>query len=245
MRIRIITGLLLIMISNSLMAQFVGDAAANTGSQAGSDTPKPAFTLKVGTALPISTYTIVPNFPVAPYTSGNMGAKPGLFVEAGFGMDIIGSDAPVGFYYYPLLMSLWQTKLDWSELGGGFSDEAIYTKPVTVLDIAQRYGIFVKPIDKLSAALYYRPGGIIPFDFEIMDSGSGFLFTGEMSVGDDAPVFMMSHTFGLSVKYDIYSISLERYSANPTYDIQYPSSGVVTTAKIPVRLFMLSFALAM
>ena len=135
-------------------------------------------------------------------------------------------------------------------LGGIFSDESAYTKPVRILDIAQRYGIAVKPVDKLTAALYYRPGLIIPFKFEITDnpgSYSTFLFTGEMSVSDDAPVLMMSHTFGLSVKYDMVSISLERYSANPTYDIQYINtlSGINTSemCKIPVKMYMLSVAL--
>ena len=91
--------------------------------------------------------------------------------------------------------------------------------------------------------LKYRPGLIIPFNFEIMDSGSGFLFSGEMSVSEDAPILMMSHTFGLSVKYDIYCISFERYSANPTYDIQYSTTNI--TSKIPMKLFMISLALSM
>jgi len=247
----IISGIILLAIAGNASAQFVGDGASS---------PKPTTaptvltgTLKFGAALPIAEFKTTPSRTANPqYASGVMGAKTGLFVEAGMGMSLTNPDKPVGFYYYPVLASYWRTSLDWSQLGGFFSDKAIYTKPVNILDIAQRYGIVVNPVKDFSVALYYRPGMIIPFKFEIVHesvpNGESFLFTGELATGDNVPVFMMSHTAGLEIRYNIAYLSLERYSARPTFDVQYKDMDVnpvmvvnqTSQVKIPVKLLLLS-----
>ena len=84
------------------------------------------------------------------YSEGIMGAKTGFFVETGFGLNMSKPDKKVGFYYFPILASYWQTSLDWSSLGGFFATPEIYTKPVSILDIAQRYGIFFTTLLKTS-----------------------------------------------------------------------------------------------
>lgn len=247
---------MLIMIGNCVSAQFVGDGGATTEAKP-SNSGKSSFTIKFGAAMPLSLYGTSPKRTNTPqYSEGIMGAKTGFFAEAGMQMNLSGSDKKVGFYYYPILASYWQTSLDWSSLGGFFEDKVIYTKPVAIMDIAQRYGIFVKPIEDLSLALYYRPGLIIPFKYEIAHgsttAGESFLFTGELSVAEDAPIFMMSHTAGFSARYKIAEISFELYTAKPTYDLTYKDLDISpplnvnlsTTGKIPVKLFLISLGLS-
>ena len=256
MKVRILAAAILLLVSNLLSAQFVGDGAAKTEPPASSKAGKSTFSLKFGAALPLSEFGTTPVRNSKPqYSSGVMGAKTGFFVEAGFQLNLTKPDKMVGFYYFPILASYWQTSLDWSSLGGFFEDKAIYTKPVSILDIAQRYGVFVKPMDNLFLALYYRPGLIIPFKYEIahesVTAGESFLFTGEMSVAEDAPILMMSHTAGFSARYRIAEISFEFYSAHPTYDVIYkdidtnPVLNVneSTTGKIPVKVLMISLGL--
>jgi hypothetical protein len=247
----IISGIIMLVTGSIATAQFVGDGASS---------PKPATapngltgTFKFGAALPIAEFKTTPSRTANPqYASGVMGAKTGLFFEAGMGMSLTNPDKPVGFYYYPVLASYWRTSLDWSELGGFFSDQTIYTKPVNILDIAQRYGIVVKPVKDFSIALYYRPGLIIPFKYEVVHesvpNGESFLFTGELGSGDEVPIFMMSHTAGLEIRYNIAYLSIERYSAKPTFDVQYKDLDVnplmvvnqTSQVKIPVKLMVLS-----
>jgi hypothetical protein len=207
--------------------------------------------------MPLSNYGTVPKRTNTPqYSTGIMGAKTGFFAEAGFGMNFGKPDKMVGFYYFPIMASYWKTSLDWSKLGGFFADKAIYTKPVSVIDIGQRYGVVVKPMKDLSIAVYYRPGLIIPLDFEISHknaaAGETFHFTGTMSKADKAPVFILSSTPGLSVKYKIAVVSLEGYFAKPTYDVTYTdidtnplmNVNVTTTGKIPIKMLLLSLALS-
>ncbi|MBN2533089.1 MAG: hypothetical protein JXB88_09360 [Spirochaetales bacterium] len=256
MKIKLLIGILFLIISFPLSAQFVGDAGAASSSSQSAAMGKPSFIIKFGAAIPIGEYKTLPTRTANPqYSSGIMGAKTGFFFEAGMGMSLTNPDLPVGFYYYPVLGAYWQTPLNWSELGGFFEDKAIYTKPVKVIDIGQRYGILVKPVDNFLMAAYYRPGLIIPLKFEVthesVSDGESFLFTGEMATGDDVPLFMMSHSFGFTVRYMIASLSVERYSARPTYDVRYidmdinPLSTVdiSTKGKIPVKMMLVSIAL--
>lgn len=256
MKLKILAGAILILSVNSVSAQFVGDAGAKTETKPANTGDKSSVSIKFGAAIPLSLYGTTPTRSNKPqYSSGVMGAKTGFFVEAGLKLNLSNPDKKVGFYYYPILASYWQTSLDWSSLGGFFEDKEIYTKPVAIMDIAQRYGIFVNPMENLTLALYYRPGLIIPFKYEITHesatAGESFLFTGELSVSEDAPVLMMSNTAGFSAKYGIAEISLEYYSAKPTYDVIYKdidtnpvmNVNVSTTGKIPVKLFLISLGL--
>lgn len=251
---RFLSAVLIFMISGIVSAQFVGDGASPASTPSGPSGL--SGTIKFGTALPLSGFKTIPVRSASPqYSSGIMGASTGLFFEAGMGMSLTNPDKPVGFYYYPVLMSYWRTPLDWSELGGFFSDKTICTKPVHILDVAQRYGIVVKPVKDFSAALYYRPGMIIPFKFEMthesVPDGESFLFTGEMASGEGVPVFMLSHTAGLEIRYSLVYLSLERYAARPTFDVHYkdvdtnPVMNVDQTArvKIPVKIMVLSLGI--
>jgi hypothetical protein len=258
MKLGILLTALFITLSITISAQFVGDGAPKPASApAPAGKPKVAFTLKYGLAMPLSNYGTTPARTNTPqYSSGVMGAKTGFFAEAGFGINFIKPEKKVGFYYYPIMAAYWKTSLDWSSLGGFFADKAIYTKPVSVIDIGQRYGIVVTPMKDLSVALYYRPGLIIPLDFEINHkntaAGETFLFSGTMSTADSAPVLMLSNTPGLSVKYKIAVISFEGYFAKPTYDVIYTdidtspqmNVNVTSTGKIPIKMFLLSLALS-
>lgn len=248
---------ILLLISTTLSAQFVGDGAPSVPSAKGPASNKGTFTLKFGTALPRVNFGATPIRNSKPqYADGVMGAKSGLFVEMGMGMNMTNPDKKVGFYYYPILATYWQSSLDWSSLGGFFTDKAMYTKPVKAIEIAQRYGIYFKPpVKDLSVALYYRPGAIIPFNFEMTHTdatkGEKFNFTGGMSVAKGAPVFMMSHTVGLEVRYMLASLSFETYSSKPTYDIHYQdidssplmNVDITSTSKIPVKMLIISLGL--
>src|SRR5450631_1034426 len=135
----------LIILSNCISAQFVGDGASKPASTPASVKQKPAFIIKYGLAMPLSNFGTVPTRTAAPlYTNGLMGAKTGFFVEAGFGLNFTKTEKMVGFYYFPLMASYWKTSMDWSKLGGFFADKAIYTKPISAIDIGQRYGVVVK-----------------------------------------------------------------------------------------------------
>lgn len=251
MRTKIFTGTILLLISVSLSAQFVGDGTAKPAA-----TPvkpmKGSFTIKFGAAMPLSNFGITPKRTSAPqYSSGIMGAKTGFFAEMGLGMSLSDPDKMVGFYYFPILASFWQTSLDWKKLGSFFTDKTIYTKPVSAIDIGQRYGVVVKPINNLYVALYYRPGVLIPLNFEIthddLTKGEKFRFSGAMATGKSVPIFMMSHTPGLSVRYGMATISFEGYIARPTYDVHYQDFSrfvdITSSGKIPVKMFLLSLAL--
>jgi hypothetical protein len=246
----------IIILGNCISAQFVGDGASKPASTpAASARPKPALTLKYGLAMPLSTFGTVPTKPNGPtkFTTGQIGAKTGFFAEAGLGMNFSKPDNWVGFYYFPLMISYWKTSMDWSKLGGFYSDKSIYTKPVSALDIGQRYGVLVnvKPVKDLSVAVYWRPGLIVPFDFEVNHKvsadGAAYLYSGTMAVGKGAPVLVLSSTPGLIVKYRIFVLSLEAYSVKPTYTVTYSDPTVPTpvtvTGKIPIKMFVASLGL--
>jgi hypothetical protein len=253
----IIITIFLLTLSTSISAQFVGDGTPKPASTPSTAKTKLTVTLKYGFAMPLSNYGITPKRTSTPqYSSGIMGAKTGFFVEGGLGMNFGDPSKKVGFYYFPILAAYWKTSLDWSSLGGFFADKPIYTKPVSCIDIGQRYGIVVKPVKNLSVALYYRPGLIIPLDFEInhknASAGETFLFSGTMSVADNAPAIILSSTPGISVRYMMAVLSLEGYFAKPTYDVVYTdidtspvmNVNVKTTSKIPIKMLLVSLALS-
>lgn len=256
MKSGILASAFLIILSNCISAQFVGDAASKPASTPATVAkPKPAFTMKYGLAMPLSTFGTVPTRAAASkFTNGLMGAKTGFFAEAGLGMNFVKPDKWVGFYYFPIMISYWKTSMDWSKLGGFFADKSIYTKPVSALDIGQRYGVVVnvKPVEDLSVAVYWRPGLIVPFGFEVNHKvsadGGTFLFSGAMAVGSKAPVLVLSSTPGLTVKYKIFVLSFEGYFVKPTYTVTYTDAStamnnVVATGKIPIKLFVASLGL--
>lgn len=227
-------------------SQFVGDGA--TAPAAPPNPGKPAFTLKYGLAMPSGNMGIAPSNGINPvYSEGYMGAKSGFFAEAGFGLNLSKPESKVSFYYYPVLAAFWKTDLDWSENNEAvFDNEEVYVKPMRGFEIAQRYGISFHPVEQMSVSLYYRPGLLIPLNFEIT-SGTDFQFMGKMSTDKKAPALILSSTPGLSVRYSMISLSIEKYFVKPTYDITFdptsPVAGTTVMSKIPVRLTMISLAL--
>ena len=227
-------------------AQFVGDGGPATTPAP--DKQKPSFTLKYGFALPSGNYGTAPSNGSTPkYKEGFMGAEKGFFAEAGLGINLTKPERKVAFYYYPFLIAYWKTDLNWSENSDAiFDKEEVYVKPVSGFEIAQRYGISFKPIDKMSIALYYRLGLIIPLDFEIT-AGNDFQFQGTSSTNEKAPSLVVSSAPGLSIRYSMFALSLEKYLVKPTYDITYNPSGPATSttimSKIPVNMTVLSLAL--
>lgn len=227
-------------------AQFVGDGASTPAAVNATPKQKPTFTIKYGLALPSGNFGTVPIRNAAPqYAKGYMGASSGFFAEAGFGMSLSKSERKVGFYYFPLLFAYWKTSLDWSSLGAPFNDDKIYAKPMRAMDIGQRYGVFFKPMDKMSVALYYRPGLILPLDFDI--TSPQFQFSGKMSVSEKAPVLTLSSSPGIMWRYSFISVSLEGYFVKPTYDVIYKDLTKMVDkqemSKIPVKMFLLSLSL--
>lgn len=247
----------LIVTAINLSAQMVGSGPAN---QPSSDATAQSigFFIRGGIALPVSNTGVAPeitgpapaDWSGMPVSDGTIGAGPGFNIEAGIGLNLAGSankENMFGFYYYPIVAAYWQTALNWSELGEAFEDRALYTKPFRVIDIGQRYGLGINPVENLSIGIYYRPGLIIPLDFEVV-SGTDFRLAGTASSSDDSPVFMMSHAGGIAVKYLIAEFSAEMYFTRPTMDVTYINIPLVEsttlTGKIPVKLLNLSLALS-
>lgn len=234
-------GTIMFLFSTNLSGQMVGgnQSAAPTTQTA---TATKGFFIKFGAAIPGADFKSSPSLTDDPAFDGKMGAKTGMYIEGGFSINLFNAKK-AGFYYFPIVAAYWQTALDWSDLGGIFEDKSIYTKAFKMIDIGQRYGVWVKPVDELTIGLYYRPGLVIPLDFEIADGGN-FLYTGTMSTSEDAPIFQMSHTAGLEVRYSILSLSAELYSAHPTMDVTVGIAGVnsTSTGKVPVKLMNLSLS---
>lgn len=82
--------------------------------------------------------------------------------------------------------------------------------------------------------------------------GEKFIFTGTMSTAKGTPIFMMSHTPGIAVKYMMATLSIEGYNARPTFDVHYQdvdasplmNVDVTTTGKIPVKMLLISLAMS-
>jgi hypothetical protein len=257
MKLKIFSLALLFTISSVISAQFVGEAPTPVANNKSPMGQKAGVFIKFGGAMPLSPFSTLPKRSVTPqYGTGTMGASTGFFVEAGMGLSFLKPEQKVGFYYYPILLSYWKTPLDWTKFGGFVTDKATYsTKPVSAIDIGQRYGVVVTPMKDLFIAAYYRPGLIVPFDFEVnykyTATAETFLFTGTMATGAKAPIFILSSTPGLSVRYKMASIIFEGYFVKPTYTVTYKDSryptipGTATNTKIPVKMFVISLALGM
>lgn len=248
MKSKIILLVLLFTVSLNAFSQFVGDAAA-TPSAAPMNANKPVFTIKYGLAMPSGNMGIAPtNGSIAKYADGYMGAKTGFFAEAGFGLNLSKPDRKVSFYYYPILAAFWKTNIDWSSNNDPtFDKQEVYVKPLRGFEIAQRYGISYKPMEEMLVSLYYRPGLLIPFKFDVASTPSDFQFTGQLSTDKKAPVLILSSTPGLCVRYSIFALSLEKYFVKPTYDVTYnpegPAPAATVMSKIPLKMTMLSLAL--
>jgi tetratricopeptide (TPR) repeat protein len=194
---------------------------------------KVKFIMRGGLNIPKGGFEIVPtNFQDSEFLKkGNMGAKPGYFVEAGLGLGL-NEASKVQFYYNPLIISYASNKMDW---GGGSS--APDSKDIRIIEVAQRYGIGFQPVRKMQIAVYYRPAGVIPLDFKA--SAPSYEVAGTMS---QKMVFMMSHTFGVTVSYSFIALSFESYYAQPTFDVTIknneaapPTVTNVDAIKIPFR----------
>lgn len=249
---------LILMTGKQISAQIVG-GGTTTPTTSSQQAKFIGFFIKFGAAIPISEFKIVPDlgsivpaeWSDMPGSDGRIGAKTGFYVETGIGLDLFKSENEerlFGFYYYPVIGAYWQTSLDWSEKGDFFDDKAIYTKSFRVIDIGQRYGLKINPFKNFSIGLYYRPGLIIPLDFEIA-SGEDFLYTGKLA-SENAPTFMMSHAGGLAVRYSLAVLSVEYYYTRPTMDVtySYPGNGITSTTltgKIPVSLLNISLAVSL
>lgn len=244
---RIILLVSFLIVSLNAFSQFVGDAAP-TRAAAPRKANKPQFTLKYGLAMPSGNMGVAPSNGVTPkYADGYMGAKRGFFAEAGMGLNLSKPESKLSFYCYPILAAFWKTDLDWSKNSDPiFDNKDIYVKPLTGFELAQRYGISFKPMEEMLVSLYYRPGLLIPLNFEIT-SGTDFQFSGLISTNEKAPTLVLSSAPGLSVQYSIFSISLEKYFVKPTYDVTFNPTGplgpTTVMSKIPLRMTMLSLAL--
>jgi len=223
-------------IANSAVvsAQFVGDASpAQTVSTPGK---KPGTVIfKFGTMMPGSNNKLTPGSSID-VAAGKLGMQNGFMAEVGYGLDLIGSDSKVGFYYAPILAAYYQNQLNW---GTGMESAK---RPFSAIEIAQRYGVFYKPVKDVTVAGYYRPAGIIPLGFKFESSDPAGQASAEMSTNDGAPVFMMSHTFGLIAKYKFVALSLEFYKAQPTLDISYSGGDATMVKKIPLRYKIISLS---
>src|SRR5574340_533325 len=100
MKSKVSLAVLLAFLSINAFSQFVGDAAP-TPAPAGK-AGKGSFTLKFGLAMPAANMGTAPSNGITPrYAEGYMGAKTGLFVEAGMGLNLSKPESKVGFYYFP------------------------------------------------------------------------------------------------------------------------------------------------
>lgn len=155
------------------------------------------------------------------FKDGTIGLKQGFFAEIGLSLDMSTKPRKVKFYYNPLIMGYSQNKLDWSKQGGIFTKSAIYTKAMSTLEIAQRYGIGFSPIEKLQLAAYYRPAFLFPFGFEISQKAVApdlTAFTVKSEMGTKSPL-NFSHTLGLSLGYSFITLSYESYFTKAGYDL--------------------------
>lgn len=156
---------------------------------------------------------------------GTIGLKQGFFAEIGLSLDMSAKPKKVKFYYNPLVMAYSQNKLDWSAQGGIFTKTAIYTKPMSSLEIAQRYGICYEPTSKFQLAAYYRPAFYFPFGFQISKTAvapdlSTFSVTSVMS---EKHPLSFSNTLGVSLKYSFVTLSYEMLFVKAGYDVTIKS----------------------
>jgi len=217
--------------------------------------PKPKFFMRGGLSMPTGNSMESPDMMTPPttaegweeifYEEGTIGLQQGYFVEAGLDLNLSMKQSKVRFYYNPIIAGFSQNALDWSSLGGIFESEEIYKKPVTFIEIAQRYGISAEPVEKLIIAAFYRPAFLIPLNFEISQEGATtFSIIGEMS---SEKVFNLSHAFGFSIGYSIFSLSYEAYMAKPGYDISIDITGLPSydiIGRIPMKMNRIGFALS-
>jgi len=177
------------------------------------------------------------------YEDGTIGLKQGYFVEMGLDLNLASRPSKVKFYYNPIVLGFSQNAIDWSSMGGIFTNQEIYTKPVSFIEVAQRYGIGFVPVPKLVAAIYYRPAFLIPLNFDIHHEGTSnptlFTVNGVMS---SEKVFNLSNTFGFTLGYSFISFSYEMFSAKPGFDIsvQYKGTSPEYThrlvGRVPVKM---------
>jgi hypothetical protein len=230
--VHLLASILILSVSFSVNAQIVGGAATSKVTKQGQTQKliENYFTLKGGLLFPASFNKPLPQTP-DDVMNGNLDMKQGLFLEMGMGMNI--GKKKVGFYFYPLLLSAYKSGKNLNVV----NDSG--TMPFIAAEVAERYGIFYRPINKLSLALYYRPGAIIPLGFD----------TGTISVepfNKGLSFIRMSNTAGFSVQYRFVSVSYEYYTARPSlYVKQKPAFGEnQTTAQgiVPLRMNIISFA---
>lgn len=214
---------------------------------------KPKVFLKGGLTMPSGNSALTPAS--APSTEaalnavffdeGTIGIKQGYFIEAGLDLMSLSKPRVVRFYYHPLILGFSQNALDWSSLAGIFSNAAIYTKPVSLIEVAQRYGVgFVPRGSKFIGAVYYRPAFVIPLTYQIYHEGTTpamYSIAGDMS---SEKVFNLSHTLGFSLGYSFVSFSYELYSVKAGYDIREvikaqsnsPQTEYNITGRVPVKM---------
>jgi tetratricopeptide (TPR) repeat protein len=179
---------------------------------------------------------------------GTIGLKQGFFAEIGLSLDMSSKPRKVKFYYNPFAVAYSQNKLDWTTQGGIFTKTEIYTKPISSLEIAQRYGICYEPIEKLQLAAFYRPAFYFPFGFEISKKAVAPDLTtfSVSSVMSEKHPLSFSHTFGASLKYSFISISYEVLFVKAGYDITIKSDALSSnlSGRIPIHANRIGLALS-
>ncbi|NTW33326.1 MAG: tetratricopeptide repeat protein [Bacteroidetes bacterium] len=173
--------------------------------------------------------------------NGNMGAKSGIFFEAGVGLKFSEEASKVQFFYNPIILSYSKINMNW-DIG---SKIFVYKKNLRMIEVAQRYGIGFMPVPKFLMAVYYRPGLVIPLDFNVSYSDST-VYSVNGTMGIKGSALMMSHTFGFTIGYSFVSLSFESYFARPTFDVNINNMGVASkyTVKIPFRTNRIGIALS-
>lgn len=222
-------GILLLLSTISISAQYVGEATPPEVVKTGTSQKliEGFFTIKCGMFIPSDRNSFYPES-VADINEGYVTMEQGIFAEVGRGM-IIGRKK-VGFYFYPFLIAAYMSGTDFK--AAVESD----TRDFTAAEIAQRYGVFYRPVKHLYVAGYYRPAALVPIGF---NSGE---FTGKLTFEKGFASKMMTHSIGLAVQYRFISMSYEYYIGKPLMEIYNNTTDETTFGQVPVRLNVISLA---
>lgn len=223
--------LLLLVPAGNLVAQYVGAVAPTEviKEKQSQQLTNSFFTVKCGLLMPSENSRRDPSS-FTDLTDGNLSMNNGLFAEVGYGMTIGRREA--GFYFYPFIVTAYMS---------GYSFNAAVkedTREFTAAEIAQRYGVFYRPVKHLFIAGYYRPAAVVPAGFNAGD------FTGKPSFDKGFTDRMMTHAFGLSVQYSVVAVSYEYYMGKPLMEVENNLTLETLTAGIPVRMSIIALSLS-
>lgn len=223
--------ILLFILCHDVNAQYVGEATPAEIKKAATSQPlfDNSFNLKCGLFQPSGFNKLSPDT-FNDIADGNVSMEKGLFIELGYSMYI--GKGKVGAYFCPVLIGAYMSGTDFK------SATEADTRQFTATEIAERYGVFYRPVKKLFIAGYYRPAITVPLGFNANQFTSKAKF-------DGVTTKMFTHTAGISVRYRFISIYYEYYMGKPTLEVYDNNTDTTVTGKIPVRLSILSVAFAL